>query len=128
MTEEQLNDEQAIDGMLSRAFWMGVRIPTILRDIERGHRGTITARSVRAHAQILEGAVALLRRIAKGESTMRSRPEIPSGLDRETKRLLKETDLMLREGDREDQKVAQRLIASIDRKNPQMAMRSKKTP
>ena len=51
MTEEQLNDEQAIDGMLWMAFCMGLRTPDILRDIERGHRRGITARSLRSHCK-----------------------------------------------------------------------------
>ena len=61
----------------------------ILRDIDRGHREGVTPRSLRAYAQTLEGTVALLRRIAEGESTFRRPLEIPSGLDRETEQALR---------------------------------------
>ncbi len=120
MTEEQLNDEQAIDGMLWMAFCMGLHTPTILREIERGYRKESSARSLRVLAQMMGGTVALLRRTAEGESILRSSLEIPSGLDPETERLIRDVELLLGEGDSERQKLAQRMIAFIDRKNPQM--------
>ncbi len=118
MEEQRSSDEQVIDEKLWQAFWLGVCVANDPFDVEPEKLGSdkvsslrATAAAIRAKAQNLRRLDASLREIAEGKSLLG--PNVTDGLDPKVKRRLDQQE-------RERQKLAQRLVAFLDRKDEEL--------